>query len=54
MIFTYVVLVYVMFSDVIKKLIYEARHEKTDRKVFVVVIPKEGWACMAAPMLLLV
>ncbi len=30
------------------------RHEKTDLKVFVVVIPKEEWACMAAPILLLV
>ncbi len=27
-------------------------HEKPDLKVFVVVIPKEGWACMAAPILL--
>ncbi len=24
--------------------IYDVRHEKTDLKVFVVVIPKEGWA----------
>ncbi len=31
-----------------------ARHEKTDPKVFVVVILKEGWARMAAPILLLV
>ncbi len=32
------------------------RHEKTDLKVFdfVVVIPKEGWARVAAPILLLV
>ena len=29
-------------------------HEKTDLKVFVVVIPKEEWAPMAAPILLLV
>ncbi len=29
-------------------------HERTDLKVFVVVIPKEGWARMAAPILLLV
>ncbi len=35
-------------------LIYEVRHEKTDLKVFVVVIPKEGWARVAAPILLLV
>ena len=33
---------------------YDARHEKTDLKVFVVVIPKEGWARVAAPILLLV
>ncbi len=32
----------------------EVRHEKTDLTVFVVVIPKEGWARMAAPILLLV
>ena len=25
----------------------DTRHEKTDLKVFVVVIPKEGWARMA-------
>ena len=29
-------------------------HEKTDLKVFVVVIVKEGWARVAAPILLLV
>ncbi len=29
-------------------------HEKTDLKVFVVVIPKEGWVRVAAPILLLV
>ncbi len=29
------------------------RHEKTDFKVFVVVIPKEGWASVAVPILLL-
>ncbi len=29
--------------------VYDARHEKTDLKVFVVVIPKEGWALVAAP-----
>ena len=29
-------------------------HEKTDLKVFVVVIPKEGWARVATPILLLV
>ncbi len=28
------------------------RHEKTDLKVFVVVIPKVGWVRMAAPILL--
>ncbi len=32
----------------------DAHHEKTDLKVFVVVIPKEGWARVAAPILLLV
>ncbi len=26
----------------------DVRHEKTDLTVFVVVIPEEGWACMAA------
>ncbi len=36
------------------KVKYEACHEKTDLKVFVVVIPKEGWARVAAPILLLV
>ncbi len=33
---------------------YNARHKKTDLTVFVVVIPKEGWAHVAAPILLLV
>ena len=32
----------------------EERHRKTDLKVFVIVIPKEVWARMAAPILLLV
>ena len=32
---------------------YEACHEKTDLKVFVVVIPEEAWACVAVPILLL-
>ena len=32
----------------------DARHEKTDLKVLVVVIPKEGWVRVAAPILLLV
>ncbi len=32
----------------------DARHKKTDLKVFVVAIPKEGWAHVAAPILLLV
>ncbi len=31
----------------------DARHKKTDLKVFVVVIPKEGWAHVAVPILLL-
>ncbi len=34
--------------------VIDAHHEKTDLKVFVVVIPKEGWARVAAPILLLV
>ncbi len=33
---------------------HDARHEKTDLKVFVLVIPKEGWARVTAPILLLV
>ena len=33
---------------------YEVCHEKTDLKVFVVVKPKEGWARVATPILLLV
>ena len=32
----------------------DARHEKTDLKVFAIVIPKEGWTRVAAPILLLV
>ncbi len=32
----------------------EVCHEKTDLKVFVIVIRKEGWARVAAPILLLV
>ena len=42
--------------DLKKKLkdeINDECHEKTDLKVFVVVIPKEGWARVAAPILLL-
>ncbi len=31
--------------------IHDARHKKTDLKVFVVVIPKEGWARVAIPLL---
>ncbi len=34
--------------------IFDAHREKIDLKVFVVVIPKEGWARVAAPTLLLV
>ncbi len=33
---------------------YDAFHEKTDLKILVVVIPKEGWARVPAPVLLLV
>ncbi len=29
------------------RLVFDARHEKTDLKIFVVVISKEGWARMA-------
>ncbi len=32
----------------------DAHHEITDLKVFVVVIPKDGWARVAAPILHLV
>ncbi len=32
---------------------HDVRHEKTDHKVFVVVMPKEGWAHVATPILLL-
>ncbi len=32
---------------------YDMHYEKTDLKVFVVVIPKDGWACAVAPILLL-
>ncbi len=32
----------------------DACHKKTDLKVFVIVIIKEGWASVAAPILLLV
>ena len=34
--------------------IYDTRHEKIDLKVFVVVMPKKGWARVAAPILNLV
>ena len=34
--------------------ILDVCHERTDLKVFVVVIPKEGWEHVAAPILLLV
>ncbi len=33
---------------------YDVCHEKTDLKIFVIVIPKEGQACVAAPILLVV
>ncbi len=36
------------------QLLHDARHEKTDLKVFVVVIPKEGWARPHTPTLLLI
>ena len=32
----------------------DVRHEKTNLKVFVGVTPKEGWAHVAAPFLLMV
>ncbi len=31
----------------------DVHHEKTDHRVFVIVIPKEGWTRVAAPILLL-
>ena len=34
--------------------LWDVCHEKTDLKVFVVVIPKEGWARVAVPILLFV
>ncbi len=37
-----------------RSLSFDAQHEKTDFKVYVVVVPKEGWAHVAAPILLLV
>ena len=37
-----------------KSNISDARHVKTDLKFFVLVIPKEGWVLVAAPILLLV
>ena len=40
-----------MLAEIFK---LDVHHEKTDLKVFVVVIPKEGWARMAASILLLV
>ncbi len=40
------------FTEVSCTCTYDARHKKTDLEVFVVVIPKEGWARMAAPILL--
>ena len=33
---------------------FDERHKKTDLKIFVIVIPKGGWARVAAPILLLV
>ncbi len=35
-------------TDLYLAMTNEVCHEKTDLKVFVVVIPKEGWARMAA------
>ncbi len=31
-------------STILHQAAYDARHEKTDLKIFVVVTPKEGWA----------
>ena len=39
---------------VLLKAQYDTHHQKIDLKVFVVVIPKEGWALVAAPILLLI
>ncbi len=44
-----------MFSNIFQLIAsFDVRHEKTDLKAFVVVIPKEGWASVAVPILLLV
>ena len=42
----------IMAHGVVKS-IFDAHHRKTDLKVFVVVMPKVGWARVAAPILLL-
>ncbi len=42
----------IQLSDVV--LLYDTLHEKTDLKVLVVVMPKEGWARVASPTLQLV
>ena len=44
---------YNILCGVCNEQIDDTRHEKTDLKVFVLVIPKEGWVRMAAPILLL-
>ncbi len=38
----------------VTKRLHDVRHEKSDLKVFVIVLPKEGWARVAVPNLLLV
>ncbi len=42
----------VSFQDPDEVIKYDVRHEKTDLRVFIGVIPKEGWARVAALILL--
>ncbi len=39
--------------SVVEARLNDARHEKTDLKIFVVVIPKEGWARLTFQNLIL-
>ncbi len=50
----YRLLVQVEIQTDMPSLIFDMRHGKTDLKVFIVVIPKEGWPRVAAPILLFV
>ncbi len=49
----YIVRYALVWLDILD-ILYDARLEETDLKVFVVVMPKEGWARVVAPILLLV